>query len=284
VDFARSSNDMQFCYVNGRMVRDKLINHAIRLAFEDKIYPGRFPAYVLHLTCDLDLVDVNVHPTKHEVRFREARTVHDFVLSSLQKVMSPIVMAPSKSTPVVGTQHAAPKCSTHELNRISPTVLPIFGHILTVLDKRIVIVQQDTMIRAINWVKTINNYIFSQWDYFLEQSNKPLVPLLSPINIIHENVDNFTQALSKIGIASQIIGPNHLIMRDLPRFLQGLPEETINPFVLNQPSEFIRRDIALAWAQSQSLNHREIERLLDSIHALSPDLISSKDYVPEMFI
>ncbi|MBK1718818.1 DNA mismatch repair endonuclease MutL [Thiocystis violacea] len=83
--FSRSQPDQQFFYVNGRMIRDKLITHAVRQAFSDVLHHGRHPAYVLFLELPPRLVDVNVHPAKHEVRFRESRQVHDFILRSLQR-------------------------------------------------------------------------------------------------------------------------------------------------------------------------------------------------------
>ncbi|OOZ42391.1 DNA mismatch repair endonuclease MutL, partial [Solemya elarraichensis gill symbiont] len=85
--FSRSQADMQHFFVNGRMVRDKLVAHAIRQAFQDVLFHGRHPAYVLYLELDPVLVDVNVHPTKHEVRFREGRLVHDFIFRTLHKVI-----------------------------------------------------------------------------------------------------------------------------------------------------------------------------------------------------
>lgn len=82
-DVARSQSDRQYFYVNGRIVRDKHVNHAIRLAYDDRIATGRYPSYVLHFEIDPSLVDVNVHPAKSEVRFSETRDVHDFIYSSL---------------------------------------------------------------------------------------------------------------------------------------------------------------------------------------------------------
>ncbi len=80
-------SDIQYCYVNGRMMRDKLINHAIRQAYEGHLDENQQPAYVLYLTIDPKQVDVNVHPAKHEVRFHQARLVHDFIYQAVRTVL-----------------------------------------------------------------------------------------------------------------------------------------------------------------------------------------------------
>ncbi len=80
---ARQQSDLQYCYVNSRMMRDKLINHAIRQSYETSLKPDQYAAYVLFIEIDPHQVDVNVHPAKHEVRFHQARLVHDFIYQAL---------------------------------------------------------------------------------------------------------------------------------------------------------------------------------------------------------
>lgn len=88
--FSRSQADLQHFYVNGRAIRDKLVGHAVRQAYQDVLYHGRHPAFVLYLELDPSTVDVNVHPTKHEVRFRDNRSVHDFIYSSLHHALAKV--------------------------------------------------------------------------------------------------------------------------------------------------------------------------------------------------
>ena len=88
--FSRSQQDMQFFYVNGRLIKDKLVSHAVKQAYQDVLFHGRHPVFVLYLTLDPTLVDVNAHPAKLEVRFREGRLVHDFLFTALHRSLADI--------------------------------------------------------------------------------------------------------------------------------------------------------------------------------------------------
>ncbi|HID45180.1 MAG TPA: DNA mismatch repair endonuclease MutL [Chromatiaceae bacterium] len=114
--FSRSQADMQHFFVNGRMVRDKLVTHAIRQAYQDVLYHGRHPAYVLYLELAPQLVDANVHPTKHEVRFREGRLVHDYLFRTLHQVL-----ADARPEGAVAPLDAAPPVTSAGVSGIAVT-------------------------------------------------------------------------------------------------------------------------------------------------------------------
>ncbi|KTS92840.1 DNA mismatch repair endonuclease MutL [Pseudomonas parafulva] len=88
--YSRSQADLQYFFVNGRAVRDKLVAHAVRQAYRDVLFNGRHPTFVLFLELEPNGVDVNVHPTKHEVRFREGRSVHDFLYGTLHRALADV--------------------------------------------------------------------------------------------------------------------------------------------------------------------------------------------------
>ncbi|WP_416422155.1 DNA mismatch repair endonuclease MutL [Pseudomonas sp. App30] len=88
--FSRSQADLQYFFVNGRAVRDKLVAHAVRQAYRDVLFNGRHPTFVLFFEVDPTVVDVNVHPTKHEVRFRDGRMVHDFLYGTLHRALADV--------------------------------------------------------------------------------------------------------------------------------------------------------------------------------------------------
>ncbi|KJY66726.1 DNA mismatch repair protein MutL [Vibrio coralliilyticus] len=111
---ARQQSDLQYCYVNGRMMRDKLINHAIRQSYETSLRPEQFATYVLFIEIDPHQVDVNVHPAKHEVRFHQARLVHDFIYQALSDalVQSAQIDKPDINASAFHTEPVTPEIPT----------------------------------------------------------------------------------------------------------------------------------------------------------------------------
>ncbi len=121
--FSRSQADLQYFYVNARNIRDKLITHAVRQAYQDVLYHGRHPAYVLYLELNPELVDVNAHPTKQEVRFREGRLVHDFLFRTLHQALADL--RPGEATapthlPTQQTESAPTDTPTGTTNSATP--------------------------------------------------------------------------------------------------------------------------------------------------------------------
>ena len=124
--FNRSQSDWQLCYLNGRAVRDKILMHAIRSAYDVHLPAGRYPAYVLFLECDASEVDVNVHPTKHEVQFRNVRWVHDFVQQSVKKALQtePAEVVSTSSPQIIPSQTKTARPRQHK-ELTAPTKKPV---------------------------------------------------------------------------------------------------------------------------------------------------------------
>lgn len=117
----RHQGDIQYMYVNGRMMKDKLLNHAIRQAYGERLADDRQPTYVLYLHLPAREVDVNVHPAKHEVRFHQARQIHDFMLQGLQQALASYQSEPSEHTSSAAEQALGYQPPAPHLYRQPPT-------------------------------------------------------------------------------------------------------------------------------------------------------------------
>jgi len=118
---ATNQPERQYFYINGRIIRDKIIAHAIRQAYQDMLYHGRHPVYVLYLDIAPEHIDVNAHPAKHEVRFRESRLTHDFLYSSLHHVLrgNTPAAAPRPENPAPPPEREVPAAARQQPLRYS---------------------------------------------------------------------------------------------------------------------------------------------------------------------
>ncbi len=107
--FSRSQPDLQFFYVNGRLIKDRLVTHAVKQAYQDVLYHGRHPVFSLYLQLDPALVDVNAHPAKLEVRFRDSRLVHDFLFKALNRSLADVRPGSQEHREASGVVTSAPE-------------------------------------------------------------------------------------------------------------------------------------------------------------------------------
>jgi len=125
---ARARPDLQYLFVNGRSVRDDVVRHAVRVGFGDTLAGAQYPAFALHLDIDPAAVDVNVHPTKHEVRFREPRHVHDFVRHAVSRALGGLASGTSPETVLMALEAGVPEAGARgSEKRPAPAAEPSGG-------------------------------------------------------------------------------------------------------------------------------------------------------------
>ncbi|STX48499.1 DNA mismatch repair protein MutL [Legionella hackeliae] len=227
--YQRSQNDKQWIYINMRMVKDKLLNHAIKQAYEGVLHPGRYPSCLLYLTISAEQVDVNVHPTKHEVRFQQPRLVHDFISTQIQYVLQ--TSKKSDQYPILEEKNIEQLQVSEPSPYFSPSIIGSA-------------IKED--MKDCRWVELNNHFavIFLQehpylvdivylqrhWlKAMLSELNLPLAsrPLLVPVSYevdkIHQK--HFMQIkshLEQVGIEINRVGENVLFIRSLPVVLPHL--------------------------------------------------------------
>jgi DNA mismatch repair protein MutL len=241
---ARSRADLQYFYVNGRFVRDRLLAHAAREAWADLLHGDRQPAYLLFLELDPRGVDVNVHPAKTEVRFRDARSVHQFVLHALKRALSPgaadapvsyAALAPAGSTPL---QHAlgieqptaayqsfiATASRPAPLPAEAPQGTPPLGYALAQLHGVYILAQNEAGLVLVDMHAAHERIVFERLKRSLDAGTVQRQRLLVPSVFRAEALEVATAeencaALEQLGLEISAAGPNELAVRATPAAL-----------------------------------------------------------------
>lgn len=219
LSYQRSQNDKQWIYVNRRMVKDKLLNHALKQAYETQLHPGRHPACVLYLTLPFDEVDVNVHPTKHEVRFQQPRLVHDFFSSQIRRVfpLSSQIIKPDGDNPNVDDGASIRETSgpvyfseSFTLLQQSPWYVVNSQFVIISLNKKAYLL--DVELLYIH--KTVQ--ILSHQAYPFNAR-----PLLVPVQYAIDNrtycvLEALQFDIAQLGIQFSFLSSTHLLVRTIP--------------------------------------------------------------------
>jgi len=231
---SRSQSDLQYVYVNGRSIRDKLINHALRQAYQQRIYPGRHPAYVLYLELDPHKLDVNVHPTKHEVRFRDTRLVHDFLAHAVNQALSsdaePIDLPPPANTafykPAEGNAPGSWQINEAQVQHVSG--LPAHAaeaipphRIATTVQGRYLLVEDESGLLIIDGRAVRVEQLWRQLTSALQQPPLAARPLLIPQSIsvsqqAMQRIEQQQDLLARFGFDLSPVSDTAVIVRQVP--------------------------------------------------------------------
>jgi len=263
--FARSQADLQFFYVNGRVVRDRLVTHAVRAAFQDVLHHSRHPAYVLYLDLDPALVDVNVHPAKHEVRFREGRLVHDFLYRTLHEVLArPLAEATPAAEPRPADRPAAEPFAPRQVGlglgvaerpagyraaldwqapsgagpdeaatAVEPDgEIPPLGFALAQLHGVYVLAENAEGLVLVDMHAAHERITYERLKAALAGQGVRSQPLLVPVSVAvsareAELAEREAAALARLGLTVDRLGPETLAVRAVPALLQGADVERL---------------------------------------------------------
>lgn len=275
--FNRAQADLQYFYVNGRAVRDKVVTHAVRQAYSDVLFHGRHPAYVLFFELDPAMVDVNVHPTKHEVRFREQRQVHDFLFRSLHRAIAE--MTPGRDQASVpahfGSPMSQPVAETAQLQQQShlplyrpaasngggwqvrdgqqqaerygrlladapPTLadadasdaMPPLGFALAQLHGIYVLAQNAAGLVLVDMHAAHERITYEGLKQSWQEARVTRQPLLVPVSVAVSSreadyAEQEAAALQRLGLVLDRVGPEALLVRELPALLRGADAQAL---------------------------------------------------------
>ena len=274
--FNRAQADCQNVFVNGRVVRDKLVSHALRQAYRDVLFHGRHPCYLLYLELDPAQVDVNVHPTKHEVRFRDSRLIYDFLLRSVSRVLADdrpeqvlgqesSFHAISADQQIETAQHqpgirfgdnVRPSAGFDALSRLVKTTglsepgkdfdqqdIPPMGYAVAQLHGVYIIAQTRDGMIIVDTHAAHERITYEALKHALDESGLVSQPLLIPVTM-HvsqreaELVQEAQGLFQQFGLGVQCVGPETIRIEQVPAILRRASHEDLVRDVLSDLAEF----------------------------------------------
>lgn len=274
--FSRSQADSQYLFVNNRIVRDKVVSHAIRQAYADVLYHDRHPAYVLFLTLPPDLVDVNVHPTKHEVRFRDSRRVHNFIQRALHRALAedgPAEVVHAPATPLEFADDAVPRQSGIGFGRfgtggggsvreqaplmgalyggtgqpVLPPVddpdMPPLGYAVAQLHGVYILAQNARGMVVVDMHAAHERITYERMKLAMDGEGLRKQPLLVPLNLaVSEResalVESCAEELATMGLVLEVMSEESVVVRQIPALLGRANAEQLTRDVLSDLLEF----------------------------------------------
>ena len=258
--YQRSQNDKQWIYLNQRMIKDKLIHHALKQAYEGRLYPGRHSACLLYLSIPTAEVDVNVHPTKHEVRFQHPRLVHDFIGSQITEALMHEEPQEERDDTVIADIHEPQRSATTEINpRVTAHIETSPPMILqeNYIPRPLYAATPTNMPRATQWFILNKQFGLLTWNghpylldiphaqqqhclFLITQHTRPLLsrPLLVPISIDCSSDDGrrIQQLLAPFGIHLEF-NNLRLIVRTIPICMPQLNVKSLLQQVIESSPE-----------------------------------------------
>jgi len=290
----RAQTDRQYVYINGRVIKDRVLSHAIRQAYSNQLPEGRFASYCLHLDIDPTLVDVNVHPTKHEVRFRDGRNVHDFLFSAVQRGLQGQPATVLKADMVQATLslvvNVASLISNEVRERATVYAMPLhqvvkneahhpFGEVLSVLENRFLLCKKMPQHWLIDTQGLLTQVYKHRLQNELAQQGIVSRPLLLPERLRLNKVqaaliEDQAQQIERLGFELTVMGDTSALLRRAPVVLQYAETSSLALallYVLETQTEQPLSDIAATAARTTSLP--------DGMHALHTWLATQLDSV-----
>lgn len=235
--YQRSQNDKLWIYINQRLVKDKLIQHAIKQAYQEVIYPGRFPGCLLFLQLPPAEMDVNVHPTKYEVRFQQPRLVHDFIVKHMTQALALTQGVPTStvSYPIRNDTLQIDESVFSEPSYALEKIVPSKGGYFIPLNSQFGLVFLKEEPFLIDIIK-LHRHALEAW---LEKSALPLqsrpllVPISASVNDLEvETLEALQPQLGNLGIQLDFIGASRVLIRSVPVEMPYLDVQALIPLLL----------------------------------------------------